>query len=198
VPREQRRQQILEAAAELFAQRGFAGTTTKEIASAVGTSETVLFRLFPTKDSLYAAILEQCVPLAHVEGWLEELRQIAATRDDEALFTAVVKAILESYRVNPVYHRLLLFAALENHELARLGQVKHSEPVARFLRGYVSRRQAEGAFKRIRPEVVVHMLVSVAAHFALWNALGVNPLALTEQQVASQAVALLAGLRSER
>jgi AcrR family transcriptional regulator len=198
VPREQRRQQILEAAAELFAQRGFAGTTTKEIASAVGTSETVLFRLFPTKDSLYAAILEQCVPLVHVEGWLEELRRIAATRDDEALFTAVVKAILESYRVNPVYHRLMLFAALERHALARLGQIKHSEPVARFLREYVSRRQAEGAFKRIRPEVVVHMLVSVAGHFALWNALGVNPLGLTEQQVASQAVALLAGLRSGR
>ena len=198
MPSEERREQILAAAAELFAQRGFAGTTTKQIAAAVGTSETVLFRLFPTKDSLYAAILEQWVPMADVECWLEELRQIADRRDDEALFTSVVQAILELYRTNPVYHRLMLFAALENHELARLGQVKYSAPVAAFLREYVSRRQAEGAFKRVRPEVVVHMLVSVAGHFALWNALGVNPLGLTEREVAAQAVALLAGLRADR
>jgi TetR/AcrR family transcriptional regulator len=198
VPRSERRQQILATAAELFAQRGFAGTTTKQIALAVGTSETVLFRHFPTKDSLYAAILERCVPNAELERWLHDLRAIAARGNDEALFSAVVKAILRSYREDPVFHRLMLFAALENHELARLGQIKYSAPVASFLREYVARRQAEGAFKRVRPEVVVHMLFSMAVHYASWNALGVNPLRLTEQEVATHAVALLAGLRAER
>jgi len=197
VSSDERRQQILKAAAELFAQRGFAGTTTRQIAAAVGTSETVLFRLFPTKQSLYAAILEQWVPVADLERWLEQLRVLADRRDDEALFTAVVKAIMESYRANPVYHRLMLFAALEDHELARLGQVRYSSPVASFLREYVSRRQAEGAFKRFRPEVVVHMLVSVAGHYALWNSLGVNPLGLSEPEVTNHAVALVSALRSE-
>jgi AcrR family transcriptional regulator len=195
VPSEQRRAQILEAAAALFAQHGFAGTTTKQIASAVGATETVLFRLFPTKDSLYAAILEQQVPMADVERWLEGLRSLAERRDDEALFAAVVRAVVGSYRTNRVYHRLMLFAALENHELARLGQIKHTRPVASFLRDYISLRQKEGAFRRIRPEVVVHMLLSVAGHFAMWKALGVNPLGLTEREVAKQAVALIAGLR---
>jgi AcrR family transcriptional regulator len=197
VPREERRRQLLDAAADLFAQRGFAGTTTRQIAAAVGTSETVLFRLFPTKESLYAAILEHRVPVAEVERWLGELRKIADRRDDEALFTAFVKAVLRSHRTNATYHRLMLFAALENHELARLGQVKYTSPVASFLREYVSRRQAEGAFTRLRPELIVHMLFSVVGHYAMWNALGVNPLRLTEQDVVTQALALLAGLRSE-
>jgi TetR/AcrR family transcriptional regulator len=191
VPGDTRRQQILDAAAELFAQRGFAGTTTKRIASAAGTSETVLFRHFPTKDSLYAAILQHSVPVADLERWLEKLQRIADTRDDHALFTAVVKAILESYRTNTIYHRLMLFAALENHELARLGQMKYSAPVAKFLRKYVSRRQAEGAFKHVRPAMIVHTLVSVPGHFAMWNALGVNPLGLTEHEVAAHAVSLV-------
>jgi TetR/AcrR family transcriptional regulator len=198
VPRDQRRKQILAAAAELFSERGFAGTTTRQIATAVGTSETVLFRHFPTKESLYAAILEQWVPMAELERWLDELRAIADRRDDTALFTAVVKAILRSYREHPVYHRLMLFASLEDHELARLGQIKYSAPVAGFLREYIARRQADGAFARVRPEVVVHMLMSVAAHYAMWNALGVNPLGLTEREVATQTVSLLAGLRSGR
>lgn len=196
VPSQERRHQILITAAELFAQKGFAGTTTRQIAAAAGTSETVLFRHFPTKESLYGAILEQWVPVADVERWLEDLRRIADRRDDDALFSAVAKAVIDSYRANPAYHRLMLFAALENHELARLGQVKYSAPVASFLREYVSRRQAEGAFKRVRPELVVHMLLSVAGHYALWNALGVNPLGLTDKEVATQAVAMLAGLRS--
>ena len=196
VPRGERRVQILDAAAELFSRRGFAGTTTREIAAAVGTTETVLFRHFPTKQSLYAAILEHWVPVAHVDRWLDELRALADARDDEALFRAVVTAIVESYRQVPVYHRLMLFAALEDQELARVAQVKYTTPLSSFLREYVARRQSEGAFRRIRPEIVVHMLLSAAAQYAQWKALGVNPLALSDRDIAGQAVALLAGLRS--
>ncbi len=86
--------------------------------------------------------------------------------------------MLRSYRTDPIYHRLMLFATLENHELARLTQVKYTSPVASFLREYVSRRQAEGAFKPLRPELIVHMLFSVVGHYALWNVLGVNPFGL--------------------
>ena len=198
VPSDARRAQILQAAAELFADRGFAGATTREIAAAVGASETVLFRLFPTKESLYLAALEHQVPAAEVEHWLGQLRAIADMRDDEGLFRAVVTAILASYRAHPVYHRLMLFAALENRELARVWQIKYTAPVTGFLREYVSRRKAEGAFGGTRPELVVHMLVSMASHFALWNVLGVNPLGLTEKEIGEQAVALLHGLRNHR
>ena len=196
VPREERRVQILDAAAELFSRRGFAGTTTREIAAAVGTTETVLFRHFPTKQSLYAAILEHWVPVADVDRWLDDLRALADARDDEALFRAVVTAILESYQQVPVYHRLMLFAALEDQELARIAQVKYTTPIGSFLREYVARRQSEGAFRRVRPEIVVHMLLSAAAHYAQWKALGVNPLGLSERDIAGQAVALLVGLRA--
>lgn len=196
VPREERRTQILDLAAELFSRRGFAGTTTRQIAAAVGTSETVLFRHFLTKEALYAAILEHRVPSADVDRWVEELRRIADRGDDAAVFTAVLKAVLESYRSDPVFHRLMLFAALEDHELARLGQVKYMTPVTRFLREYVARRQADGAFRRVRPEIVVHMLLSAPAQFAQWTSLGVNPLGLSDNELATQAVTLLAGLRS--
>ena len=151
MPRAERREQILHVAAELFSQRGFAGTTTRQIAAAVGTSETVLFRHFPTKESLYAAILEQWAPAANFERWLAELRAIADRRDDEELFRAVVTAILESYRRDPAFHRLMLFAALEDHELARVAHVRFAAPINGLLREYVARRQAEGAFRRVLP-----------------------------------------------
>jgi TetR/AcrR family transcriptional regulator len=196
VPGEERRRQILGAAAELFARHGFAGTTTREIASAVGTSETVLFRHFPTKQGLYEAILDHQVPVAGVERWLGELRALAERRDDEALFGAVVQATLESFRRDRLYHRLMLFAALEGHEIAQIAQAKYSAPIVNFLREYVALRQSEGAFRRARPEWVVHALLATAAYYAQWNALGVNPTGLTERDVAEQAAMLLAGLRA--
>jgi TetR/AcrR family transcriptional regulator len=196
VPSGERRHQILDVAAALFAANGFAGTTTREIARAAGTSETVLFRHFPTKDRLYADILERRIPSAEVDRWLDDLRAIAATRDDEALFTAVLTAVVESYRRDPVYHRLMLFAALEDHALARIAQVKYTQVLSGFLREYVARRQAQGALRPMRPELVVHVLLSAAGHFAQWNALGVNPLGIADREVATLARTLLEGLRA--
>jgi TetR/AcrR family transcriptional regulator len=196
VPGDERRRQILGAAAALFARRGFAGTTTREIAAAVGTSETVLFRHFPTKQDLYEAILEQQLPVAGVERWIGELRALAERRDDEALFGAVVQATLDSFRRDTVYHRLMLFAALEGHEIAQLAHARYSAPIVAFLRDYVALRQSEGAFRRARPEWVVHALLAAAAYYAQCKALGVSPFDLTEREVAEEAAMLLAGLRA--
>ncbi|HXP06447.1 MAG TPA: helix-turn-helix domain-containing protein [Stellaceae bacterium] len=54
---DERRKAIVEAAVPLFARDGFAGTTTRELAAAAGVSEALLFRHFPSKQSLYREIL---------------------------------------------------------------------------------------------------------------------------------------------
>ncbi len=54
---DERRKAIVTAAVPLFARRGFAGTTTKELAEAAGISEALLFRHFPSKKHLYGEIL---------------------------------------------------------------------------------------------------------------------------------------------
>jgi AcrR family transcriptional regulator len=55
---DERRKAIVAAAVPLFARKGFAGTTTKELAEAAGISEGLLFRHFPSKKLLYAEILQ--------------------------------------------------------------------------------------------------------------------------------------------
>ena len=55
---EDRRHQILQVATELFAGRGFEGTTTREIARRAKVNEAIIFRHFPTKDDLYWAVIE--------------------------------------------------------------------------------------------------------------------------------------------
>jgi len=58
---EARRAQILEAAAQVFAQHGFRGATTRAIARAAGVAEGTIFRYFPTKRHLLLALFEAFV-----------------------------------------------------------------------------------------------------------------------------------------
>ena len=53
---EERRETVLEAGMSAFAERGFLGTPTTEIAKAAGISQAYLFRLFPTKADLVVAV----------------------------------------------------------------------------------------------------------------------------------------------
>jgi TetR/AcrR family transcriptional regulator, transcriptional repressor of aconitase len=52
-----RRKAIVAAAVPLFARKGFAGTTTRELAEAAAISEALLFKHFPSKKHLYGEIL---------------------------------------------------------------------------------------------------------------------------------------------
>lgn len=56
-----RRDQILAAATAVFADRGFSGATTQQIAKAAGVSEPLLYRHFPSKVALHKAVLRRAV-----------------------------------------------------------------------------------------------------------------------------------------
>ncbi|MFJ5637634.1 TetR/AcrR family transcriptional regulator [Streptomyces goshikiensis] len=55
---DERRRAIVAAAVDCFAQKGFYGTTTHEIADWVGVSQPYLYRLYPNKEALFAAVVD--------------------------------------------------------------------------------------------------------------------------------------------
>ncbi|MCU1327285.1 MAG: transcriptional regulator, TetR family, partial [Bryobacterales bacterium] len=82
---EDRRRQLIETAIDLFSQKGFAGTTTREIAAAAGVTEAIIFRHFATKQDLYAAILDTHSVTCD-EAWLGEAQSLMDADNDQALF----------------------------------------------------------------------------------------------------------------
>lgn len=59
LPRAQRREQVLAAATDAFAVRGFSGTGLDDIAVAAGVSRAILYRHFESKTDLYRAVLRR-------------------------------------------------------------------------------------------------------------------------------------------
>jgi AcrR family transcriptional regulator len=161
------RQQILETAIRLFAQKGFRGTTTKEIALAAGVNEVTIFRHFATKQELYSDILDVKSREAGVTTWLDEVTDLAERRDDEGLFRFFAAKILEHYRRDPDFLRLRLYSSLEGHELAQKYRERQVCPLFRFLRSYIAKRQREGAFHGWDPDISVQTFLCAVYNHAI-------------------------------
>src|SRR5512146_2277195 len=83
---EARSTHVIEAAIRLFAEKGFQGTKTKDIAEAAGINEALIFRDFQSKDKLYCAILDYASSRINTGAWIEELTPHAERGEDSALF----------------------------------------------------------------------------------------------------------------
>src|SRR5581483_11343282 len=110
---EERRASIVQSAIHLFAEKGFRGTTTRELSSALGVTEPVLYQHFRTKQELYSAIIE--AKSAEFSDRRPDLLKLARGKDDRAFFTLLGDLILERYEKDPELTRLLFFSCLEKH-----------------------------------------------------------------------------------
>jgi len=166
---EERRSQILAVAVSLFSNRGFRGTTTKEIAHAAGVSEAMVFRHFATKEELYAAILD------HKACGNDRFDPAALSadaikrKDDRAVFESLALAALDHHEKDPEFQRLLLHSALEKHQLAQMFFNEFVHPVYEFLSRYIRERQRDGAFAEIDPAIVVRCFIGMVMHQSLNN-----------------------------
>lgn len=166
---EERKLQILAVAVSLFSQKGFRGTTTKEIAQAAGVSEAMVFRHFANKEELYAAILDH---KACATGRFDPAEMAAdpmQRKDDRAVFESLALGALDHHENDPQFQRLLLHSALEKHELAQMFFDQVVRSVYDFLGSYIRERQRDGAFIEIDPAIVVRCFIGMVMHHSLNN-----------------------------
>ncbi len=121
MPAAARRQLILESAMQLFAKKGFHGTTTADLARTAGVSEALIFRFFPDKESLYREVQFLCVEArGAADSMLDQARP-----GTENLVRAVLILIYEVFSgfggrtKNETLRRLQTHSMLEDGKFAR-------------------------------------------------------------------------------
>ena len=166
LPAQERKAAIVDAAINLFAEKGFRGTTTRELAAIVGVSEPVLYQHFATKSELYAAIIES--KSAEIQRVTAEVESYRDTADDAAFFTFIAKLILDFHDENPSYLRLLLFSGLERHELADRFHQRQSKVFVQAVIDQVRTRVEQGIFRAdLDPAVVALSFMGMVANYGL-------------------------------
>jgi TetR/AcrR family transcriptional regulator len=178
-----RRRQLIGVAIDLFARKGFGGTTTKEIATAAGVTEAIIFRHFATKQDLYQAILDTKCACDSTDNWMSELQTLMDVNDDEGLFRFLLKKILEFDREDPQFCRLLLHASLEGNELALMHNAQMAMPVGAKFKEYIAKRQEAGALRTLDPSIVIFALAGIPKYYAMQKYMYRNAdIKLTDEQ----------------
>jgi len=118
---DERREAIIEAVRAVFAKKGFERTTSRELAKAARVSEALLYKYFPTKLSLYEAMLDACAetPIWSTPLLFEGVKPSTVTLVSmvESLISQVVEGT-SAYSDIAVHGRLAVRCLLEEGRLA--------------------------------------------------------------------------------
>jgi len=163
---EERRQQILEIARGICAEKGFAGTTLDDIAEGADVSRALVVQHFGSKEGVYDALAEFAAR-AHPLGEDPQLKGKMHEKDDYGVFYACASHVFEHNLADTLRSnlRLTTFSMLENRELFE----KMAEARDRAWDGvvsYIGVRQQEGALKPVDARHLVEGFKCMVVHLA--------------------------------
>lgn len=166
---EERRDQIITVATDLFASKGFRGTTTRSIAEAAGVSEAIIFRHFATKEDLYDAIITTSLEKRR-KTWSRELAKgDASTQNLQTLLTEFGRSALRRHRNDVTFIRLMMYSALEDHKFReRFFEVRRS-PFFKLIRERIEEGQAAGEFGDVDAHLTVRSFLRTLLQYSLSN-----------------------------
>ncbi len=167
LPAGARRENLIEAAIDLFSRKGFNGTTTREIAAAAGVTEAIIFRHFQTKEHLYTAIIDRKLNSPDTAAWCTALTTAMDRDDDEAVIRQLTNAIIQTHKTDPRFERLMLYAALEGNEIALQHMRQITASIVDLFHKYFRRRQKKGALRPFLPDVALSAIVGMAQNYAM-------------------------------
>jgi AcrR family transcriptional regulator len=120
---EERRAAIIRAVRTVFAEKGFHGTTTRELAEAAEVSEALLFKHFPNKEALYSAMQYSCCRSQDPETG-KRLRALEPSASTLVILVHLLVSHLLGERgeddEQTLQNRLMLRSLAEDGEFARL------------------------------------------------------------------------------
>jgi AcrR family transcriptional regulator len=125
---EERKDSVLDAALAEFADRGFAATSTEDIAARAGISQPYLFRLFGTKKGLYIASVSRCF-----RETLELFQRAAEGRRGEEALHAMGEAYVEALQTDKMRLRAQMqayAAAADDPEIRAVVRAGYGDLVA--------------------------------------------------------------------
>jgi AcrR family transcriptional regulator len=148
------RQAILDAALALFADKGYFGTSLRDVASAVGVRESALYNYFPGKEALFEALLaaESAEKTEHLAAILE-----APITDGRAVLERLAEFALDRF-VQPRQQQLFRILMSDGMRLARDGRINLLERMQSSrprLEEIMERLIDEGALRDVDPELLV-------------------------------------------
>jgi AcrR family transcriptional regulator len=172
LPAAQRREQLLDVAETLFAQQGYSGATTAQIAKAAGVTEPIIYRHFKSKRDLFVALIERTG-----ERTLALWRGDVSDAEDPA--TRLARILADNPMVSQegrTGYKVLLQAIPEVEDtLIAKAVAEHMRMLHEFLTAEIRRAQdAHRVTSRFSAEVIAWTLIHLGMGYGVIDAMGVS------------------------
>lgn len=156
------RERVLDAALELFGSQGFAATTTKEIAKRAGVNEVTLFRIFGSKQGLYASMFAERSLIPSIMGSVEFDDDVPL----EEMMMRNASAVLSILKENRHIFMVMLSDVWKQPKARRTFGEVPMQTAIRFLSSMFERQMEMGRMDRMDPEIAARAMIGmVQAYF---------------------------------
>ena len=161
---QEKEEQILEAALDVFSRHGFRGSTIDQIADQAGLSKTNLLYYFRTKEAVHRRLIDRLL-----DTWLEPLRGIDENGDPISEIQSYIRRKLELARDYPRESRLFANEILQGaphiqEELQDLKQLVNAK--SEIIHGWIK----QGKLAKCDPRHLFFSIWAITQHYADFDA----------------------------
>jgi len=164
---EERPRQIIDAALEVFGERGLSGARLDDIARRAGVSKGTIYLYFPNKEELFREVVR-----AVVVNRVRQAAEMPATDDPAADLRRYMHALWEFVRSKD-FQTIFKLVTGELHNFPDLAEFYGREvimPSTQLLAGMISRGIERGDFRRVDPVLAARFISSTAITHSTWCA----------------------------
>ena len=172
---EARPDEVLDAALELFTEKGFAATRVDDIAQRAGISKGAVYLYFPSKEAIIEGLVRRAVvPVAtSAVGFLE------GYQGDPRLVISTVAHLLANRLSDPrvvAVPRLLIREMVNFPELATMYRREVLDRVIPLVEGLIRRGVDQGYLRPVDPQLTLRSIVGpILAHILLAEVFDIKP-----------------------
>jgi TetR/AcrR family transcriptional regulator len=157
--KEARPGELLDAALDLFVEKGFAATRSEEVAARAGVSKGTLFLYFPTKEDLFEAVVRENISGRFGE-WNEEFESFeGSTADMVRVCMRMWWERIGATRASGIT-KLIVSESRNFPELAAFYQQEVIKPGTALMRRILQRGVESGEFRNIDLDYAVYSIVA--------------------------------------
>ena len=152
------RTRILNAAQRLFAQKGYNGTTTRDLAQAASVAEGTLFRHFANKKAILVEVA--------TEGWIEILTDLLTELSEMGSYQAVAQVMrrrMLNIHKNADLMRVCFLEAQFHPELRDRIQAEVISKMTDVAEAFFETAMERGIYRPMNPRLVAHVFLGMFA-----------------------------------
>ncbi|MEZ4673778.1 MAG: TetR/AcrR family transcriptional regulator [Caldilineaceae bacterium] len=164
----ERRQQIINGALQAFSEKGYLGTSNRDIARAARiNSAALIYHYFENKEALFQAVIQECLPPIRMADQVGQLKQLPADAALQLIATAIIQALSKPQTLALL--RLVLAEALRDSTMVHLLYQSGSIHMLAFLYDYFGYLMQHGQIKEADLGATVRCFVGPLFAFILSN-----------------------------